>query len=198
MPIGVHRRRLQQIVRFVFAGNVTTAAKACNTNPQTMHQILNGEIKEPRLSTLEKLAAHFGVSLEWMIGKTDFPDTDNTRQNLRKVAGVPPMPIWWDLLSNYHDAARIKDIEFLNEAMGLKGQGKKLLDAYWHSKGIKKNPDGVPRNSDEFFTTLIQIARKEFGDIPNEFIPMVRSVFEAETLTLGIVVKQIRKLEGRR
>jgi len=65
--------RLRLVISVVFAGNSLEAAQAADVEPSTLHRIVEGKVRDPRLSTLGRLARAFGVPLEWLLGLGDPP-----------------------------------------------------------------------------------------------------------------------------
>jgi len=69
------QRRVREVVDLYYNGSVNKAARDMGVPQPTLTQIVDGTVQNPRGSTLQKIAAHSGASVDWLLtGKGRGPD----------------------------------------------------------------------------------------------------------------------------
>ncbi len=71
------RERLAQLVRARYPDSVNRAARSIGIPQPTLHSILSGRTAEPRVPIVQKIAAHFGVTIDWLLtgsGNAEAPE----------------------------------------------------------------------------------------------------------------------------
>ena len=80
--------------------SVTALARETGIPQPTLHHLLNGFTKKPRIGVLEKLAAFFAVSVPQLIGETSLPH--NIPDSIKKSFNISTVPIIdWDMVSHW-------------------------------------------------------------------------------------------------
>jgi transcriptional regulator with XRE-family HTH domain len=77
--------RVSLLVDQFHAGSVNDAAKALGVAQPTIGRILKGEVTQPRLQLIQRMATLYGASLDWLlVGTGDPPVTSKEEPWLRK------------------------------------------------------------------------------------------------------------------
>ena len=85
------QRRLGLVVDVVFRGSNREAADAAGVPPPTLHRILSGEIVNPSVASLEKLAKAYHLPVAWLLGEAE-----------ADLEGLPVAATWWWLLERHY------------------------------------------------------------------------------------------------
>lgn len=85
------QERLNLVVEVIFDGSNKDAAEAARMPPPTLHRILTGEIANPSLASIERLAAAYRLPVSWLVGEMS-PELGN----------LPVRATWWWLLDRYY------------------------------------------------------------------------------------------------
>ena len=117
------RRRLKKIVAHVFVGNVKAAAEAAGVTQPTLHRILAGKVKDPKLSTIERLADRFGVPLGWLTGETESLPVDES-------TGAKDIPPSWRLVSGFAQRRQRDDLRWLESVGPTNPEARRILKVY--------------------------------------------------------------------
>jgi transcriptional regulator with XRE-family HTH domain len=171
-----------EIVDTVFDGNVKAAADAAGVRQPTLHRILSGEVREPKLSTLRQLADQFGIPLAWMTGEVAL---------LPNESGTPEdrIPRWWNLLSLYHDRVQ-RDLRLWISLVSPKTeQGQRIVDMFAEFS-VRERTRG-------FFFTLAGPAIHSGSPIPDSFQPAWRALLRMETEMVQLAARQLKAIGER-
>ena len=178
MKPRAHRKRLQQIVDYVFDGNVKAAAEAAGVEQPTLHRILAGRVREPRISTLERLADRFGIPLAWILG--ELPNAElgaaPVRDELAKFVGgltSRDLPLWWRIIALYYRRAQRDDRQAIETAKPTSDAARVLLDHYWDFRRV----DRTGLLLGVCLGPIVESRRT----IPADFMHDLRALFEFET-----------------
>lgn len=170
------RNRLREIVDTVFNGNEKAVADAAGVQPSTVMRILAGQIKNPRVGTLEKLASGVGVPLKWLTGEMRaFPTHINQH-----------LPRWLYLLKAYTVHRQREDREWLK---GVQTSNRAIQQMIADAL--------APRGFHEISTNL-QLAVQRGGRISDLHLKTHRVAYEAWSLRLRGLVLELKKRDDVR
>ena len=188
---ATHRARLQEIVDVVFGGNEKAAAEAAGVQQSTMHRILSGNIANPTVSTLQKMADAFGQPIGWFTGELDELPSEQ-----RGRAG----PRWFHLLWDHHRRATRSEREWILNADTVTPEQKAVQDEYkaistkaamklwyacqprWaiHGKSDPQHP-GPPSARE------VRVQREEFA-------PVLRDLLKADAALTTMAFRRLKQL----
>ena len=173
------QQRLGEVIKAVFNGSERAAARAAGVSQPTLHRLAAGKVTEPKLATVERLAAAYGLPLGWLTGESDDLPRD--------FPGGERVPLWWVLIRAYHEAARAEDMRWIESVgEGKSPEARRIIEQVRESGRVDRR--GV------LFATLVQPYLGAGKAIPKEHLPSYRSMKESETQVLRLAVKVLRWL----
>lgn len=167
--------RLSQVVGIVFAGNVHQAAQAGGVPTSTLHRILEGQVEDPRIGTLRRLAEGFGVSVGWLTGEVD--DAVEFRE----------APTWKSLILRYNET-RQRPLRAALAGATTKA-GKRLAATYAELNWLERKGEGpIPEPH-----LIFEDAPRQGDD---DRTALLRQVGELETAILNAAVRRLSRMEA--
>lgn len=108
-PVPSLHDRIGRLIHHFFGGNLNAAAHAWGIPQPTLHRIVEGTTKSPRVDLLAKIAAAHSTTIEWLFtGEGEEPQW--ARQTMGRMAPVTGQVLaWTKLLDRLNLQPQVKD-----------------------------------------------------------------------------------------
>jgi transcriptional regulator with XRE-family HTH domain len=116
------QHRLGTIVQAVFGGSTYAAAIAADVEPSTVQRLVEGRIRGPRMTTVQRLARAFNVPVGWLLDEA---------QQLPEEVERGHSPTEWLLIDRFFGQQQEQNLGWLRGAQPADERHRKRIDAFW-------------------------------------------------------------------
>jgi len=175
--------RLRLITDTVFSGNGRLAARTARLDATAYHRLEAGNTPNPRLTTLQALAEHFGLPVGYMSGERSADDLQETGPKLAEE--------YW-LLLRYYRMLQAPSRDWIASVAA----GPSSRESRKNRELLNLSELSVfPLEQQSPLSSLRALLNREKPK--KEEIALVRGLFEIETQALELTVKKLKELELR-
>ena len=157
----------------LFDGNLLKAAEEGGVHQPSLHRLVSGSVQTPRRRTLEKIAAAFGVTVEWLLGERD--------------PTYPDLPPWYALILGYNRKRQRKNRVWLADAEAKDAQTRRLIREYRAYELLSDDPANIKiPGAAELFRSPARDKGKWQA---------LRALGDTETTVLELAVTRLREMD---